>query len=228
MNFCDWEPIYISICSDMGYDPLLDDMSARALLAVTQNSDVRDDDSVAPLVGRTATVLGASAGLEADIASKGVEGTVIASGSAVGRALSAGVRPDIVVTDLDGDVRPQIDACNGGTLTVILAHGDNSDLVRAYAPLFKGPIVPATQGKPFGILRNYGGFTDGDRAVCLADEFGAEDIRLLGFDFETPYPKEGSDPEVKRRKLVWARRIISDVLRQSNKSFNDDGVRVTE
>ncbi len=228
MKFCDWEPVYLSICSDMGYDPLLDDMSARTLLAVLQNSDVRDDDSVAPLVGRTATVLGASRGLEEDIASKGVEGTVIASGSAVGRALAAGVRPDIVVTDLDGDIQPQIDACNGGVLTVILAHGDNPDLVRTCAPLFRGPVVPATQGRPFGILRNYGGFTDGDRAVCLADEFGAEEIRLLGFDFEDPYPKEGRDPEVKKRKLAWARRIISDVLRQSNKSFYVDGVRVSE
>lgn len=211
MKFSEWEPVYVSICSDMGYDPSCDDMSARMLLALTQNSDVRDEDSIAPLIKDTVTVLGASSGLEGDILSKGVEGTVIVAGSAVGRAMAAGVRPDIVVTDLDGDIGPQIDACNSGVLTLVLAHGDNAELVGKYIPLMRGPLVPTTQGRPFGILQNYGGFTDGDRAVCLAKEFGAVRIRLLGFDFDDPYPKEGSDPEVKRRKLSWARRIIKDV-----------------
>ena len=205
MKFSEWEPIYLEICSDMGYDPLYDDMSARVLLAVTQNSDLRDGIE---LIGPSVTVLGSSSGLEEDIRTKGTEGTVIAAGSAVGRAVAAGVRPDIVVTDLDGDIEPQIEACNAGATAFIHAHGDNADLVGRYAPLFRGPAVITTQGKPFGILMNFGGFTDGDRAVCIAREFGAERIRLLGFDFEHPYPKEGCDPAVKKRKLAWARRII--------------------
>ena len=35
MKFSEWEPVYVSICSDMGYDPSCDDMSARMLLALT-------------------------------------------------------------------------------------------------------------------------------------------------------------------------------------------------
>jgi hypothetical protein len=79
-----------------------------------------------------------------------------------------------------------------------------------YGPLFRGRVVMTTQSSPFRQVRNYGGFTDGDRAVVLARHFGAQQIFLLGFDFLHPKPKKGKDPEVKLRKLAWARRIIFD------------------
>ena len=82
------------------------------------------------------------------------------------------------------------------------------DLVREYAPLFTGPVVLTTQGRPENTVFNYGGFTDGDRCVCLAREFGARHILLYGFDFDNPNPKEGSDPARKLKKLAWAKRII--------------------
>jgi hypothetical protein len=66
-----------------------------------------------------------------------------------------------------------------------------------------------TQSRPFGRLHNFGGFTDGDRAVLMARHLGAP-TRLLGFDFDTPRLKEGRDVEVKKRKLAWARRLICD------------------
>jgi len=53
-------------------------------------------------------------------------------------------------------------------------------------------------------LRNYGGFTDGDRAVCIAEHFGAARVTLAGFDFDNPIP----DTPSKLRKLAWARKII--------------------
>ncbi len=208
MKFCEWEPLYREICSDFGYDPAEDAMSVRVLKAVTMNSDLCDEDAVIPLIGDTVTVVGDSPGLEGDLARHPPEGCVICSGSAVLRLLRAGLRPDIVVTDLDGNINAQLEASSEGAVTLILAHGDNTDLVRTYAPLFTGPVILTTQGVPENTVFNYGGFTDGDRCVCLAREFGARRIVLLGFDFEHPNPKEGSDPAVKLRKLAWARRII--------------------
>ncbi len=208
MKYSEWEPVYRDICSDFGYDPDADSMSVRVLKAVTMNSDLCDDDAIAPLIGGTVTVVGDSPGLEEDISRLPPEGCVICSGSAVLRLLRAGIRPDIVVTDLDGNINAQLEASSDGAVTLILAHGDNTDLVRSYAPLFAGPVVLTTQGRPENTVFNYGGFTDGDRCVCLAREFGARRILLLGFDFEHPTPKEGSDPAVKLRKLAWARRII--------------------
>jgi len=178
-------------------------------------SDLRDEDAVEDLMKGIATVFGNAPELEADINRKKPEGTLIVSGSAAGRVRACGIRPDIIVTDLDGDLKPQTDFSAEGCLTLILAHGDNADLLRTAAPLFRGPVILTTQGMPVGPVMNFGGFTDGDRAVCLAREFGAKIIHLCGFDFENPMPKEGSDPAVKLRKLAWAKRIIFDMERDS-------------
>ncbi len=208
MKFSDWEPVYLEICRDFGFSPDSDAMSVRLLKAVTPNLDLRDEDALIPLIGGTVTVVGDSPGLEEDLERMSPEGCIIASGSSVLRLLRRGLRPDIVVTDLDGNINAQLEASSEGAVTLILAHGDNMDLVRQYAPLFAGPVILTTQGRPENTVFNFGGFTDGDRCVCLAREFGARRIILLGFDFEHPNPKEGTDPDTKKRKLAWARRII--------------------
>ncbi|KUE73631.1 DNA transporter [Candidatus Methanomethylophilus sp. 1R26] len=207
MNYQEWEPEYLEICRDMGYDPAQDTMSARVLLAVTQNSDLRMGSDFEGLMKGTVTVLGGAGCLEKDIAERPPEGCIIAAGSAAGRA---GITPDIMVTDLDGDLQAQIGLSAAGVPAFILAHGDNAETVARCAPLFKGPIVLTTQGEPFGIVECHGGFTDGDRAVCLAKEAGSQRILLRGFDFGSPMPKAGSDPAVKLRKLSWAKRIIEE------------------
>lgn len=207
-----WYPIYESILEDFGYSREDDENTVRMLKAVTLNSDLHMGDDAAETMGDTVTVVGNAPCLERDLDEKGVAGTVICAGSAVGRLMARGIRPDIVFTDLDGDIEPQIRASSEGAYTFIHAHGDNGELVSRYAGLFKGPVVLTTQSVPEYTVFNYGGFTDGDRAVCFAAHFGARDIRFVGFDYDNPMPKEGSDPEVKRRKLAWAKRIIIMVL----------------
>lgn len=116
--------------------------------------------------------------------------------------------PDIIVTDLDGNVEDQIKANEMGSIAVIHAHGDNIPAIRKYAPLFKGRVVLTTQSEPFDNVYNFGGFTDGDRAFLMAKHFGATKISLFGFDFENPREKEGKDIEIKRKKLKWAKKLI--------------------
>lgn len=164
------------------------------------------------MIGPVSTVMGAARCLEDDISSKGIEGTSIVAGSASGRVLALGIVPDILVTDLDGDIGPQLEMSSRGTVTLIHAHGDNMDLITRYAPEFRGPVVLTTQSEPSNTVYDFGGFTDGDRAVCMARHFGSR-VRLLGFDFSAPYPKEGSDADFKARKLRWAEEIIHNVLR---------------
>jgi len=208
MDFSQWEPIYEQILSDFGYDRAEDELSVRVLKAVTMNSDLRSGDEVAEGLGSTVTVVGNAPCLEDDLQRTGVSGRVLCAGSAVGRLILTGIRPDMVFTDLDGDIEPQLEASSGGAVTFIHAHGDNSDLITSYAGLFKGPVVLTTQSVPELTVFDYGGFTDGDRAYCYARHFGADDIRLVGFDYENPMPKEGSDAEIKKRKLAWAKKII--------------------
>ena len=208
MRFSDWEPIYIKILEDFGFDRSEDEMNVRILKMVTVNSDLIDDDEFGQCFGDEVTVFGNAPCLESDIDSKGFAGTLVASGSSVGRLLDRGIRPDVVVTDLDGDIDSQIEASAKGAVTAIHAHGDNGDLIRMYAGSFKGRILLTTQSTPENIVYDFGGFTDGDRAVCMAVHFGAGRIHLRGFDYDDPMPKDGNDPSVKKCKLAWAERII--------------------
>ena len=63
-----------------------------------------------------------------------------------------------------------------------------------------------TQGRPFENIHNFGGFSDGDRAVYMARDFGAATIQLLGFDCD-----DESVTPVKKGKLIWARRLLSKI-----------------
>lgn len=211
MHITEWEPIYEQILSDMGYSREDDESCVRVLKAITVNSDLIDDEEAVSFFGTHVTVIGDAPCLEDDLRMNPVSGKTVVSGSAVGRVLSAGIPIDVIVTDLDGDIEPQIEASARGSLTFIHAHGDNEGLVRQYAWRFRGPVILTTQSTPENTVSNFGGFTDGDRAVCIASSFGAEDILLLGFDFDNPMPKDGQDPSMKKRKLDWARRIIEGI-----------------
>jgi hypothetical protein len=77
-------------------------------------------------------------------------------------------------------------------------------LLKHWVPRFKGPVVATTQSTPLPHVHNFGGFSDGDRAVFAADELGARAITIIGFDLDD----KNVDP-VKRGKLVWARRLLA-------------------
>jgi len=204
----DWEPIYSEILKDMGYDRESDENSARVLKTLMVNADLVTEDELS--IGDTVSVFGAADCLERDIGKKVPEGTLISAGSATSAVMRAGIIPDIVVTDLDGDIGSQIEANRKGAVAVLHAHGDNIELIMRYSKEFTGKVLLTTQSKPDFVICNFGGFTDGDRAVCLARHMGARRILLYGFDFDNPSRKDGSDPQIKKRKLSWARRIIGD------------------
>ena len=204
----DWEPVYSEILKDMGYDRASDESSAKVLKALMLNADLITEDEVD--IGDTVSIFGAADTLMGDIRKRAPEGTLISAGSATSAVMSAGLMPDIVVTDLDGDIDKQIEASRNGAVTLIHAHGDNTDLIMRYAKEFTGKVILTTQSRPDLVLCNFGGFTDGDRAVCFARHMGAKKIILYGFDFDNPSSKDGSDPDIKRRKLQWAKRIIGD------------------
>jgi uncharacterized Rossmann fold enzyme len=96
-----------------------------------------------------------------------------------------GIIPDIIVSDLDGDLESIINSGLKGSIIIIHAHGDNIDKLRKYVPLMienNIGVLGTTQVKPCGVVRNFGGFTDGDRAVFLASYHGARRIIILGMD----------------------------------------------
>ncbi len=210
MDFASWEPFYLHILEDFGFSRSEDEAVAAELDRILGGHRIGPEELHSLLGGRTVTVAGNGPRLGGQLSQ--TEGVLITADEATSVALADGVRPAILVTDLDGDVEDQLKANAEGTVAVVHGHGDNGPMVRKWAPRFSGPTVATTQSRPAGGLRNFGGFTDGDRAVFLADHFGASRIRLVGWDFERPSPKD-RDAGLKRRKLDWAYILLQNLGR---------------
>lgn len=212
MDFWEWEPYYEQILSDFGFERLKDERAARLLSRLLPRKRTKLSDLRGFLVGQVVTVLGNGPQLAEELHL--VEGVVIAADEAATVAQSKGIAPEIIVTDLDGVAEDLLAANDRGSIVVVHAHGDNIEALGRWASRFSSRSLGTTQSSPLAQIYNFGGFTDGDRAVFLADHFGASVIRLLGFDFERPNPKDRST-EVKQRKLIWAKKLIRLLQKRS-------------
>lgn len=225
MNLREWRPTYESILSDFGFSKDEDVKGARLLNSLLSKRNVAPTKKLRHLIsGKRVIVAGHSAGLERDIerqtckmnARKGRKenqkennATYIAADGATSILLKFNIIPQLIATDLDGNVEDQLHANEEGSIAIIHAHGDNIETLSKWVPRFKGEVVGTTQAEPFGRLHNFGGFTDGDRGVCIASHFGAGNIELVGFDFlNVNLAKDGVREDVKLKKMRWAYRII--------------------
>ena len=199
MRFSDWEPHYTAILEYFGFEREADETAARLLEEILDRDDI---GLLSALIrGRRVTVCGNAPCLPDEL--DRIEGTVLAADAAAEVLADHGIRPDAVFTDLDGATDVFVDLSEQGTVMVVHAHGDNMPLLRCWVPRFPGPLVATTQATPLPRIHNFGGFTDGDRAVFAADELGAADIRIIGFDLAD----RNVDP-VKRGKLFWAGELL--------------------
>jgi uncharacterized Rossmann fold enzyme len=200
MEFKDWEPHYCEILADFGFERDGDEKAARLLSSLMPSDNLL---SLAALTcDRPVTVCGNAPCLSNEL--DAINGVVFAADAAADLLDSHGIHPDAVFTDLDGASDRLLALNEEGTIVVVHAHGDNIALLQHWVPLFTGPLVATTQGTPLPHVHNFGGFSDGDRAVFAADELGAGEITLIGFDLDD------MDVEpVKRKKLFWARRLLA-------------------
>jgi uncharacterized Rossmann fold enzyme len=199
MRFSDWEPHYTAILEYFGFEREADEAAARLLADLADRDDVGLLEAL--IRGRMVTVCGNAPSLPEEL--DRIEGTVLAADAAAEVLADHGIRPDAVFTDLDGATDVFIDLSEQGTVMVVHAHGDNLPLLRHWVPRFPGPLVATTQAAPLLHVHNFGGFTDGDRAVFAADELGAARIRIIGFDLAD----KNVDP-LKRGKLYWAGELL--------------------
>jgi uncharacterized Rossmann fold enzyme len=211
VKYPDWEVIYCKILDDFGYSRKEDEYSARVLATLLGGKRICGPDCLQEIVGRDVTIYGFGPNLEKEMDDVKPSGTIISADGATAELVKRGIIPDIVTTDLDGDIEAQIVANSRGAVAVIHAHGDNLQRLKEYVPFFSGRITPTTQSKPFDRIYNFGGFTDGDRAVMIARHFGATRILLIGFDFTFARMQRGKDAVIKAKKLRWAHRLIYDL-----------------
>ena len=134
------------------------------------------------------------------------------------------IAPDIVVTDLDGNLDDILLANLKGANIVVHAHGDNSDKIVQITPYFTN-VLGTAQSQPVGNIYNFGGFTDGDRAIFLSVALNASEIILAGMDFGeivTKYSRPnlpdivGPADEVKRKKLQYADKLTRWIIENEN------------
>jgi uncharacterized Rossmann fold enzyme len=200
MNFAEWEPHYQEIVEYFGFDRAADEEAARLLASLLLQDNLL---SLASLTdGKEVTVCGNAPCLKDEIGK--ITGIVFAADAAADVLDSCGIHPDAIFTDLDGATDRFIELNNEGTIIVIHAHGDNMPLLHHWVPRFTGKVVGTTQAAPLLHVYNFGGFSDGDRAVFAADELGASKITLVGFDLDD----ENVDP-MKHGKLQWARKLLA-------------------
>lgn len=205
MDYEEWDVYYRQILADFRYSREEDERAARILDAIL-GGDRMDPEELRPVIsGKEVTIAGNALTLGEELTD--LRRPLVAADEATTVLRREGIRPDVIVTDLDGKVEDQVAANEEGAVVVVHAHGDNIDAVQKWGPLFHGRVVGSTQSRPYGRIYNFGGFTDGDRAAFLADHFGATGLLLRGFDFENPSPKD-ADPETKKRKLDWAYILI--------------------
>lgn len=142
---------------------------------------------------------------------------IISADGATNYLVRKEIIPDIVVTDLDG-----IAIFPDKSIYVVLAHGDNIRYLQKISEMKR--VIGTCQISPFGRLKLFGGFTDGDRGVVLAKRFNASKIILFAMDFDSNYIGKFSKPwlstdvpisPIKREKLKIAKLITNLMLQQN-------------
>jgi hypothetical protein len=174
--------------------------SAKLLVSKCKNSepDVRFEGKV--------TVVGAAA--EAGV--KTQFPTVVADGAIGAIADLSSVA--LIVTD--GDGTPHIEkALNKGIPICLHAHGDNMESWNDILALIDDEQeIFLTHQTPIKIdgMYNPGGFTDGDRAVCIAFALGASEVELVGFSTDDVGQWSGvTDKKRKLIKLQWMNKVLN-------------------
>jgi len=173
------------------------------------------------LISRPVTVLGAAA--EADDIRAAIQDGhgIIAADGAVGVLTEIDYSEiawnalQCIVSDADGEPSHLAMAAERGVPFVLHAHGDNTDNWGELLNVlhFNNTPLILTHKTPERILgmHNPGGFTDGDRAVCLALAMNVspKQLTLRGFRTDIIGRWTGATiPEQKMRKLEWMKRIL--------------------
>jgi len=229
MFYKDWEPIYKKIVDDFGFSIKKDKLAADILEELLQRNKKFSIEELNILIhNKEVIVFGAGPSLEnsIEINKKEFSDKInIAADGATTALLEKNILPDIIVTDLDGKVSDQIIANSKNSIVVVHAHGDNIDKIKRYVPEFKWKIIGSTQTNPkaYKNVYNFGGFTDGDRAVFLASHFNAKKIHLIGFDFDGEIGKysfsKDKDNNLKLKKLKWCKYLVDLLMKNKNNIF---------
>ena len=153
MTIIGWESKYREILRDFDYSRKKDNLSCKLLNSLlvkkTRTSIIRDLIENKPVF-----VIGAGPSLPTciSILKKHEKITKIVADGATKAIIENGLKPDIVVTDLDGDITSLKKAGRTNTIMVVHAHGDNSENIH-FVKNFKN-CIGTTQTKAVGKVKD--------------------------------------------------------------------------
>ena len=231
MEFGLWEKYYIEILDDFGFSREGDEESAKLLDEILSTEGCLTLNDLGEIVGFSDKyiVFGAGPSIKEHISMLKEnydlkDYVLVAADGATTAMIEQKIVPDIVATDLDGNIDDILLANLRGANIVIHAHGDNIERIASLTSFFNN-VLGTTQAQPIGNLYNFGGFTDGDRAIFLAVALGASEITLAGMDFGdivTKYSRpnisnalEEAD-DFKKKKLRYAEKFTNWVAENEN------------
>ncbi len=231
MEFGLWEKYYTEILDDFGFSRENDEESAKLLDEILSTEGCLTLNDLGEIVGFSDKfiVFGAGPSIKEHVEMLKEEYdlrdyVLVAADGATTALIEQRLVPDIVATDLDGNIDDILLANIKGANIVIHAHGDNIDRIASLTSFFNN-VLGTTQAQPVGNVYNFGGFTDGDRAIFLAVALGASEITLAGMDFGdivTKYSRPnlpdilGPADDFKKKKLVYAERFTNWIGENEN------------
>ena len=227
MMISGWRKRYFSILKELNYSEKKDKESAVILDSILKKNN--GIEKIRKLIqGKTVFVIGSGPSLSIAIPKlkKLKKSIKIAADSSLKPLIDNGIIPDIIVTDLDGNEDAIKKMSKTKSIFVIHAHGDNIEKLQMVKKIKNS--IGTTQTNPFNKIQNFGGFTDGDRGVFLANNFDAKQIILFGMDFGNQIGKfsntNKSDRKMKLKKLkigkdllIWLSTITKSELFTTSK-----------
>ena len=224
-----WKKRYSEIRKEFNYSEKKDIESAVILNSIIKNSNI-NEKIINLIKDKTVFVIGSGPSLSTAIpVLKNFKKTIkIAADSSVKLLVDNGIIPDIVITDLDGD-ESILKKIGKKSIFIVHAHGDNVEKLEFAKKFTK--CIGTTQSNPFEKIQNFGGFTDGDRGVFLANHFDAKKIVLFGMDFGEKIGRHSntkkSERKIKLMKLhrgelllEWLSTITKSELFTTSKPIN--------
>jgi uncharacterized Rossmann fold enzyme len=205
-----WNVKYRQIAASLGYSSTQDHRSALMLNSILQKYPLENLSRL--ICNRPVFVIVAGPSISSSLPSliKYKNIVKICADTALTPLMQNGIVPQIVVTDLDGDLEVFRKLGKTETIFIVHAHGDNMERLE-FARNFRN-CVGTTQTRKIGNVRNFGGFTDGDRGVFLASFFGASKIFLFGMDFGNRIGRHSntrkSDRSKKLKKLRYGKALL--------------------
>ena len=216
-----WNKKYNEILKEFSYNKK-DDIKSAKILNSKINKKIPKTTLTKLIQNNDVFIIGAGPSLLKSIKTlkKFSNGVKIVADGAIQAFLENDLKADILVSDLDGDLKSIKKIGKTNTLIFVHAHGDNMeklDLVSGFKNW-----AGTTQTKEFGKLYNFGGFTDGDRCVFLANYFNAKNIILVGMDFGNTigkYSKNISNKTLKRKKLRFGKELLEWISLKSKSNL---------